>query len=218
MPEDIDSISRPRLGYSGLIGQPRQSLFFDFDDRQEVRLNLSWVLNSVDEPVFPTEGRTLEAGLAFSSLRADLVSGGLSPEPDIQAPLSSRELGVELRGARYYPVTGSQTLSAKAHVFLGASRIENVPSAQGLLLTDDLGVWRSSLELGYAKVLKSTRKRRWRDLRWENDLELVYGGTSPDFGQPENPLGGFRVGSGIAYRNKFGVFRFKLNYLNLRGR
>ena len=52
----------------------------------------------------------------------------------------------------------------------------------------------------------------------DRDVELIRRGTSPDFGLAENPVAGFRLGSGIALRNTWGLFRFKLSYLDLEGR
>ena len=56
------------------------------------------------------------------------------------------------------------------------------------------------------------------DLRWESDVEWLYRGTSTDFGQAENPLRGYRVGTGLASRTTWGLFRLKLSYLDLEGR
>ncbi len=52
-------------------------------------------------------------------------------------------------------------------------------------------------------------------MRWENEAEYRYESTSPSFGQPDNPLRGYRLSTGIAFRNTWGLFRFTLSYLDL---
>ncbi|MCP4205179.1 MAG: BamA/TamA family outer membrane protein [bacterium] len=207
-------------GFRRQAYEPGSFGFFDFDNLKDLQANLSWVYNSTDEPVFPTAGTSLEAGLNFNALRTDLQSVTLQGlRPDIRASMDSRELGLQITGSRYWSVTRRQTLSAKLGLFLGRSDIENVPTEGRELLTGKLNVARGSFTAGHAKFLR--RKRigsRWRDVRWETDLEFRYEGTSPDFGQSENPVGGYRVGTGIALRNTWGFFRFKLSYLDLEGR
>lgn len=194
--------------------------FFDFDNLEELRANLSWVYNSTDEPVFPTTGTVLEAGLNYSALTTDLQSVTLQGRrPDIRAAMDSRELGLQITSNRYWPILRDQTLSAELRLFLGRSDIENAPTEGRQLLSGDLDVFRGSLTAGYARFLKRTRAgSRWRDVRWESDVELLYRGTSPDLGQTENPVSGYRLGTGIALRNTWGLFRFKLSYLDLEGR
>jgi hypothetical protein len=214
------SLRSTSSGFRRQAFDPDPSGFFDFDNLEELRSNLSWVYNSTDEPIFPTTGTILETGLSFNSLRTDLQSVTLQGRrPDIHARMDSRELGLQVIGKRFWPVTESQTLSAKLQLFLGRSDVENVPTEGRQLLTGKLDVFRGSLTAGHAKFLKRTRVgTRWRDVRWENDVELIRRGTSPEFGLAENPVAGFRLGSGIALRNTWGLFRFKLSYLDLEGR
>ena len=195
------------FGFRRQVYRPQPFGFYDFENRRETR-------------VFPSRGSVLEAGLNFNALNAELRS--VTPfgrPPDIETSMDSRELGALVTGAHYWPVTRSQTLSAKAVLFLGRSSVENVPSESRTLLTGDLDVVRGSLGVGYGKFLRRSRVgSRWRDLRWESDAELLYGGTSPDFSQPQNPVSGFRVGTGIKFRNTWGVFQIKFSYLDLEGR
>lgn len=214
------SFRRTDFGFRRQAYQPQPFGFYEFKDREEIRANLSWIYNSVDEPVFPSRGRVLEAGINFNSLSADLQSVTLlGLRPDIEAAMSSAEIGLQFTGARYWPVTRSQSLSLRALLFLGRSDVEDVPTEGRALLTDELDVFRGTLAAGYAKFLRRSRSgSRWRDLRWESEVELLYGGTSPEFDQPENPIGGYRIGSGITFRNTWGVFRLRVNYLDLEGR
>ena len=216
----VGSFRRAASGVRRQAYEPDPLGYFEFDDHEELRANLSWVYNSTDEPVFPTAGTVLEAGLNFSALRADLRSVTLlGRRPDVQAAMSSDELGVQIAGSRYWSVARDQTLSAKLKLFLGRSDVADVPTEERQLLSGRLDVFRGSLVAGYARFLKRTRaESRWRDLRWESDVELLYRGTSPDFAQPDNPLEGYRIGTGLASRTTWGLFRLKLSYLDLGGR
>lgn len=190
--------------------------FFLFKDRRELELNVSWVFNSVDDPVVPTEGVLLEGGLDYHSLEAELTSFGiLNRPPQILAPMDSAQLGALFTGARYWPVGERQTASVKIRAFLGRSDLENVPTEDVSLINDEANVWRSGLTLGHAMFLvRKHRYPKWRDLRWENELDLFSEGTSSSFGQDENPLSGFRLGTGLVFRNSWGVFRVQFNYLD----
>lgn len=207
-------------GFRRQAYEPRTFRFLDFRDLEETRINLSWVHNSVDEPVFPTDGLVLEAGLNFNALQAELQSvpnQGLPP--DFLVTMDSREIGAQFTGGRYWPMARGQTLSAKAQLFVGRSDVENVPTAGRALLTDRLDVFRGSFTAGHAKFLKRTRAgSRLRELRWESEFELRYEETSPDFGLDQNPVEGYRVGTGLSFRNTWGVFRVKVSYLDLEGR
>ncbi len=207
-------------GFRRQAYEPTSVGFFDFDNLEELRANLSWVYNSTDEPVFPAGGTILEAGLNLNTLRVGLQSVTLQGlRPDIRALMDSRELGLQVTGTRYWSVSRGHTLSAKLQLFLGRSDIENVPTEGRSLLTGTVDVFRGSLTAGHAKFLRRARVgSRWRDLRWESHIALLYRGTSPDFAQAENPLSGHRVGTGIAFRNTWGLFRLKLSYLDLEGR
>lgn len=200
--------------------EPDPSGLYEFEDHEELRANLSWVYNSTDEPVFPSRGTVLEAGLNLNVLRADLASVTLRGQrPEVRASMDSRELGLQVNGSRHWSLTGEQTLSARVQLFLGRSDVENVPTEDRRLLSGSLDVVRGSLAAGHARFLRRARVgSRWRDLRWETDVEWLYRGTSPDFGQTDNPLRGYRMGTGLAFRNTWGLFRLKLSYLDLEGR
>ena len=61
-------------------------------------------------------------------------------------------------------------------------------------------------------------ERSWRELRWQNAIEGSHAGTSPSFGLPDNPLAGFRASTGLTYRTTWGVFGFRLSYVDVEGR
>ncbi len=179
--------------------------FLRFESRHDAHLNVSWVQNSVDDPVFSTAGSLVEIGLDGRWIDAEI-------EQTIQ--MKSRQLGILVSGTWYRPWGRRHAFSLGLRGFAGASRLENVPIPGSGLVDDDLDVFEASVTLGHGLFLLQSRKRdRVRDLRWESSAEAFVLGTSPNYDQLDNPLAGLRLTSGLAYRNRWGVFRFGFSYL-----
>ncbi len=211
---------------------PSSTRFWLYGNLEEWRLDADWVLNSVDDPVFPSLGRIVEAGLEMHTLEADLtpIVIPLVNRPG-QFEASARQMSLDFSAGQYWPLgqrgTGSITLGAK----IGRSSIEDLPfetppsamagplpGGQSLVVNEDLDVVSATLTLGYSRFLRQTLSRRhWRQLRWENQLEAFYSATSPDLSERANPQRGFRLGTGLVYRTSWGLLRFNLNYLDVTG-
>lgn len=178
--------------------------FIRFQDRKDLGLNISWVYNSVDDPVFPTDGTLVEAGVDLRLLDADL---------DESLRMKSRQLGLLFSGTRHRPLLRRQTIWLRLDGFLGRSSVENVPIEGTGLLNDDLRVLEARVAVGHSLFLIQSHERdRVRDLRWESELATFSSRTTPDLDQPDNPLQGFQLTSSLAYRNRWGVFRIGLSY------
>jgi len=219
---------------------PTPESFAVWDGRQDLDTSLAWVYNTEDDSILPTRGEFLEAGLAFRWLDSDLL-GFFSDSRDF-VEMDSKELRLQVAAKRHWPVTAKTTLSLGLQAHLGRSQVRNLPVAvdslssddqppyvdSGLVrVSDDLTTLGASASFEHALFLKQVingepkhpkRRPRWREWRWENRLMLSYSGTSPDLDSPDNPLGGFRLASGVVFRNTWGVFRFELAYVDLVGR
>ena len=204
------------------------TLFWVYRDLEQWRVDVGWVLNSVDDPTFPSEGRILEAGLELQTLQADLTPLSASFATAFTAGggadrFDSRQVGLDFSAARYWPFGQEGTFSANGHAFFGRSSVTNLPAqiVEGTgaaapgpgSITEDLDVVNGTITAGYSRFLRQTRSQRhWRQLRWESQLEAFYSSTSPDLGLGINPQRGFRVGTGLVYRTPWGLVRFSLNY------
>jgi hypothetical protein len=200
------------------IGIRRQAFtpttFSIFDDRHELGLNFSWVYNTLDDPLFPSRGEILIGGLDISHLSADLLAFDVPPGRSSALDMRSTQVGIEVSGARYWPQRGDQALSARAEVFVGGSRIDDVPSDDGRVLDGGLGVWRLRLGGGHTKWLKRVRSdRKWKETVWDSEIEALFHGTTPSFSLPDNPRYSLRISSGVSWRNRWGVFRLRLSYV-----
>jgi signal transduction histidine kinase len=172
-----------RIADAGIRRQAFTPSRFDvFSDRDELRLNASWIYNSLDDPVFPSSGRLVQAGLDLSYLSADLAAFGIESSGAEPVGMKSRQGGALAIGSRFWPITESQSLSGRAEAFLGWSGVDNAPTDDGRILTGDLGVGRVSLAVGHAAFISRIHTdRKRRDVRWESEVEWYYSSTSPDF-------------------------------------
>jgi hypothetical protein len=188
-----------------------------FTDRHDVELNLSWVSNSVDDPVFPTRGTLLEAGLDVRTLEADLIQYDVAAVPSgVVAESRSRQFAVLATATRHWPVGERGAFSLGGEALIGRSRIRDLPDYDLAPIDADVTVWSASATAGYGLFLKQVRTaERWRELRWESSAQLFAGGISPSLGQDQAPGYGGRVTTGLTYRNTWGVLRFTLSWVGL---
>ena len=220
--------------------RPEPQFLSIWDDRSDLDTGLAWVYNSEDDSILPTRGRFLEAGLAYRWLEADLF-GFFSDSADSE-PFDSKEIRAQVSAKQHWPVRPKITLSLGVQAHLGRSRVRDLPietddlpaddrpivETMGLVrVSDDLTTFGASATFEHALFLKRVingapkhpaRRPRWREWRWENRLTVFYSGTDPSFDQPDNPVGGLRLGSGVVFRNTWGIFRFELAYTNAEGR
>jgi hypothetical protein len=188
-----------------------------FSDRHDVELNLSWVSDSVDDPVFPTRGTLLEVGLDVQTFAADLLQYDVGGTPNAVAARSrSGQLAALATATRHWPVGEGGALTLGGEALIGRSRIRDVPGYDLEPLNADVTVWSASATAGYGLFLKRLHAgERWRELRWESSAQLFAGGVAPSLGQNQVPGYGGRVTTGLTYRNTWGVLRFTLSWIGV---
>ncbi len=186
-------------------------------DRHDFALNLSWVSNSIDDPVFPTRGALVELGLDAQGLEADLFQYDLTDNPlAVAAASRSRQLAALASVTRHWPVGERGAFFLGGEALIGRSRIRDLPGYDLEPLDADVTVWSASATAGYGLFLKQLHTgERWRELRWESSAQLFAGGISPSLDQNQAPGFGGRVTTGLTYRNTWGVLRFTLSWVGL---
>lgn len=195
---------------------PTGSYESDFD---RIWADLSWIYNTIDDPVFPTSGRFLRGGVSY---RQDELATRLlfaqSPEPDLDVQRDAE--GTEWRAGMvadfYRPISARDSLSLSLTAFAGVGDYHVVANTLPELISQDseTDLWDASLTLGYARFLRrDVQKPRWRELRWENEVELFDSQFSPDQFVPRDASSGFRIGSRLRYRTTWGVFSLGLDYI-----
>ena len=200
--------------------QPQEAVFVS--DRVDLEIRPSWIYNSVDDSTLPTSGAFMEGGLRFQALNGDL----LGPATPGLTEYTSNELRAVGSYMRYWPVGRSDTVGLLARAHVGVAEVENLPLLGQGLVSDELNTWGGAVRLFHGHFLQRVhngaprrpkQRPRWREWRWENEIEISRASTHPDFNQAYNPVTSFRIGSGIVFRNTWGVFRLKLNYEDVDG-
>lgn len=189
-------------------------------DRRDVAVNLSWVFDSIDDPVFPSRGTLATVGLDVQSLAAELVQYRAPGAPTaVHANSRSRQIAAVATATRYWPSgeTGSYSLGAEA--LLGRAHYTDLPGYDLERLGSAATVWSASATAGYGVFVKRIHTgERWRELRWESSAQLSFGGISPSMSQHQVPRYGARMTTGLTYRNTWGVLRFTLGWVGLEAR
>ncbi|MEM7051853.1 MAG: hypothetical protein AAF604_19460 [Acidobacteriota bacterium] len=196
-----------------VIGDPRDSSTFLFRDLIATDLELAWLYDTTDDPIFPARGQRLSAGLGWRTLEARLTRvssptiAGAGPATFDLPQTDSRELTVRFSGDRHWALDDRQTLSLGVNASLGRSRLDNFPIAAEVV-DDNLGLWRGQLSLRHTRSLLDPQSaRRWGELRWETTLQVGHSGTTPSLGVGNNPVTTWTAHTGLALRNRWGLFR-----------
>lgn len=166
-------------------------------------LELSWIYDTTDDPLFPTSGTRLTARTGY------FESEQRSEGPFFSGRSSGDGYDLGISGRRHWALTNRQSVSAELSGAWGES---DVFGSEGRGES-----WQSAVKLGHSMDLWGFEKtERIGDFRWENSLEV----TSSDF-----DYGSFgrvaatdaRLTTGLAFRNAWGVLRLSFSYVdNLR--
>ncbi len=197
----------------------------DARDVEQREVELAWVFDSTDDPIFPTRGDAATAAVGVRWLEGDLSEPPAGdPSTALGLPLaemSSRRVGLSLAGTRHWPLSARQTVSLSLKLLLSRSEVEDFPgagaSSDAPAPPFSFDALEADLAARYSLSLWGRGKtQRLGDLRWETVAGLVYLETSPVYGLTD-PLWGVRLSSGIALRNTWGIFRIGFAFLDFDG-
>ncbi len=232
--ETGSAIRRP-LGDSEVSFARLRRDALDVRDVEQRELELAWVFDSTDDPVFPSRGDALTAAVGLRWLEGDL------PAPDVlgsasgtAAEMRSRLVGLSLFGARHWPLSARQTVSLSLRLLASRSEVTDIPlapvagdvateagdggPAELLLWSGDVDALEAGLGARYALGLWGPgRIRRLGELRWETVAELIYADSSPVLSPSAHPLWGVSLSTGIALRNAWGIFRIGFTFIDFDG-
>jgi hypothetical protein len=188
---------------------------FNLDSNfSRLQLDLKWVYDNTDDPLFPSDGVTVSAGLELSDL--ELTDQGrelFGPDglPDSRAHL----LAVAVSGQKTWPLTQKQAASASLRTAVGRSNLREVLVGDELV-NEDVTALEVTAGLRHSLSLWGfERARRLGELRLETTADYGYEALSPQIGA--GSVGRFQLGTSLAFRNRWGLFRFGLSYLDFIG-
>jgi hypothetical protein len=183
------------------------------------RAEAKWVYDTSDDPLLPTRGLSVSAGLEAARFDGrgliellPSVEGGLFPIP--VSDFHSEQVVAAASAIRHWPITPRQTVSATGRAFGGTSRLKNLIVRFEEPRDADLDTFGGSLGVQHAlKLRQSRRAGDFADVRLESGVEVGVERTSPDLGP--SPVERFSAWVGLVFRNQWGRVRVLLSYLDL---
>ena len=198
---------------------------FVFDgDQASRRIAARWVQDTSDDPLLPSRGAVLSAGLKYaayeaSDLRAFRFLGrGEQPEVVEPLPFAGEHLAAVFAATRHWSLTGRQSVSAKGRFSVGRSRVTNLEIDGVVLPETELDVAGGSV--GAAHLLRLWTRRSpgsANDLWLETGASFGVEGVSPDLGLPDDPLERLELSTALTFRSSWGRVKLGLSYLDLGG-
>ncbi len=190
-------------------------------DQSFRRVDARWVQDTSDDPLLPSRGMVLSAGLEYASYEAeDLFERSFNyPDPPTDTPrppFQGEQILAELSGTRHWSVTPRQSVSAGGRVSFGQSRVTNLKANEAILAKTDLDVFGGSVSARHLLRLRTHREPGdFSDLYLETGATFGVEATSPDLELRDNPLERMELSTGITWRNQWGRLRFIFTYLDL---
>ena len=191
------------------------------EDLSYRRAEAKWVWDTSDDPIVPTRGLSVSAGLEASRFAArNLVLYVVDPVTlerlgtSSASSLRSEQVVGAVSAIRHWPVTPRQTVSVQARISAGRSRVETLDLTDGVL-NGHADTWSGSMEVDHAVTLRRSRSAGdLNDLRLESGVEVGAETVSPRV--TPSPLRRLAIHTGLVFRNAWGRARVTLSYVNFR--
>ena len=212
-----------RSSFQNLETQSSYSIFENRVDRERLEEqwshNVSWVFNTLDDPVFPSSGSFFRTGLDHTRTDSvDIHSQSSDDLDDFVRTVSAwKEFSTFVSADHFWSLNKKDSISLSLD--FASVRRSPVPSTdfEGNTFEADFDEWDGRLALGYSRFLyRDTKKPRWRELRWENSLNYRRRDSRSPFNNPWT-VDEYRISSGLKYRTSWGVFGLTFNYLERPG-
>ncbi len=227
-PQSIQFAASERRGDHGTeeeVLEPRderhETHFMTGDSLSYRRAEAKWVWDTSDDPVVPTRGLSVSAGLEASRFAArDLVLAVLEPYDPEALPrsrassLRSEQVVGAVSIIRHWPLTPRQTVSVQGRISAGRSRVETLDLG-GDVANGDADTYGGSVGVDHAVTLRRSRTvGSLNDLRLESGVEVGAETVAPH--ATPSPLRRLVVHTGLVFRNAWGRARVSLSYVNFR--
>jgi len=184
------------------------------------RAEAKWVWDTSDDPLFPTRGLSVSAGLEASRFAArdlDLTQNPLALEPIVffYPTYRSEQVVGAVSVIRHWALTPRQTVSLMGRVSAGRSRLDDLAVKDRVLSHVNAEYYAGSAGIEHAWTLRRSRVAgELSDLRLESGVEIGGERTHPDLGP--SPLKRLSAHTGFVYRNPWGRIRLTFTYLDFR--
>jgi hypothetical protein len=198
-----------------------------FDGDQDSRhLEARWVQDTSDDPLLPSRGTVVSAGLEYDSYRVNELrahryvrgpEGFFEPAGDAALPdFDGEQLLATVSATRIWSVTPRQSVSAGGQISVGRAQLTGFMIDDRLLPETDLDLYGASLRGRHLLRLWSLREPdNLADLYLDTALTYGIEATSPGLGVRDNPLERFDLTTGLSFRTPWGLLRLAFTFLDL---
>lgn len=196
--------------------------FFDDEDFSRRDVELKWIYDTRDDPLFPGRGTALSAGVELAEasfpLRLPLPSGEPFPAPPADARSESRMMALAAAATRSWSPTPRQALTLGGRAALGRSEVDRLVRGGAIEGPQSFHTREAAAEVKHSLALWSAeRTRAHGDLRLETFAAYGYEAISPDSGILGNPVRRVSAGISVVFRHAWGVYRLGFTGLELEG-
>lgn len=198
-----------------------------FDGIQDSRhLEARWVQDTSDDPVLPSRGTVLSAGLEHDSYRAEKLraqryvrdsEGTFVQAGEVDLPgFDGEQLLATASAIRIWSVTPRQSVSAGGQVSAGRSQLDGLVLDDRLLPETDLDLYGATIRARHLLRLWAMRETgNLADLYLDTTLTYGIEAASPRLGLRDNPLERLDLTTGVIFRTQWGRLRLAFTYLDL---
>jgi hypothetical protein len=192
-------------------------------DQRSRQMIARWIRDTSDDPILPSRGSVLSAGLEYAEYDARNLRLLRFPYPDppVEGPspdFHGEQRTAALSATRHWSLTPRQSVSATGRISYGRSQATNLDVNRLLFPQAEFDVFGVSVGAKHLLRLWSLREPgNHGDLYLETEVRYGVESSSPDFGLRDNPLGRLEISTGLTFRNRWGRLRLALAYLNLTG-
>jgi hypothetical protein len=189
-------------------------------------LEARWVQDTSDDPILPSRGTVLSAGLEYDAYQADNLhaqryvrgpEGFFVPAGEIDLPgFDGEQLLATASAMRNWSVTPRQSVSAGGQVSVGRSQLTGLTLDDRFLPETDLDLYGVSIRARHLLRLWAMRETgNLADLYLDTTLTYGIEASSPGLRLQANPLERFDLTTGVIFRTQWGRLRLAFTYLDL---
>lgn len=213
---DLRAETSSRIQVLSSLNDP--TIGFTDEDLTRSDVELKWIYDTRDEPLFPSQGSVVSGGLEVSKADLPLRVSGTSDEGPADARSSSRMAALAVAGARTWSLAPRHAVSLGGRMAAGRSDAGKTVSGDTIVTSRDLHTRDASIEARHSWSLWGEKlTREAGDLRLETTAAAGYEAISPDLGVRGTPVHRRSLGIALVFRNAWGIFRLGLTYLDIRG-
>ncbi|MCH9651214.1 MAG: hypothetical protein K0U98_23520 [Deltaproteobacteria bacterium] len=187
---------------------------FTVSQRDVWSLGLSWAFNSLDDPVFPTQGKVLITTVGRSELREKSRINGLPTSLGSFTVNSGDSSSLSSSAQKYWSSSRRTSFSVRVNGSVGHQESEST-NVFGDDISSNTDFYSAGLTLGHAlSLFRAAPSKPFNELRWENTLNTSWRDRSGSNSLLSGSNAGFSLTTGLRYRTTWGVFSLNLSYVD----